>query len=418
MAMQIKSTYYSVLTGFALLFSLSATSQTRTLDYYVSAAISNSPTLKEDYAKIEQNNIDSTIAISEYKPQVNVTGQAIAAPTYGDFGYDEAVTNGGSYEAVVSASQLIAPRKEIKLTRTLCNYERQSLANEAKKTENELRKDVAEKYLNACLLQQQMIFYVQSDSFLVREKNILKELTDKGIYRMSDYYELAVEEQSEKTQVTQLSVQFTQAISDLNETCGINDTAFCKLSIPKIEPYKQNDIKQLIGYQKFQVDSMQLAGQQMLLDAQYYPHLSWYADAGMEASQPNLIYKSFGNSLGLNLSIPLYDGHKKELKHKSFAISDGVRSNYEQFFVKTYSTHTALLIKQMQQAAMLVTGLKNEEEQVQAWMKVNKAQIAVGNISITDFLLGLKKELEVNNDLTQALINQQLLQNEFNYWNH
>ncbi|HWY97926.1 MAG TPA: TolC family protein, partial [Bacteroidia bacterium] len=133
---------------------------------------------------------------------------------------------------------------------------------------------------------------------------------------------------------------------------------------------------------------------------------------------PNLIYRSFGNSLGLNLAIPLYDGHKKDLKHKSMTISEGIRANYEQFLFKTYSTHTMLLVKQIQDGAKLIVQLQQEEDQVKEWMKVDEAQLAVGNISITDFLIGLKKQLEVKNDMAQAIINQQLSQNEFNYWNH
>lgn len=392
--------------------------QQKTLDDYINTAIANSPVLKDEYAQIEQNKIDSTVTGAAYKPQVNFTGQALVAPTYGKFGYDQAVTNGGNYEAVVSASQLIAPQKEIKLNRTLSSYNGQLIANKAKETENGIKKDVGDKYLNACLLQQQVLFYMQSDSFLVNETKTLRILTDKGIYRMSDYYQLAVEEQSERTQITQLYEQFTEAYSALNEACGISDTSTYTLAIPHIDAYKQNDVKQLLAYREFQYDSLQLAGQQSLLSAQYYPHLSWYADAGIEASQPDLIYRSFGNSLGLNLAIPLYDGHKKQLKIKSLAISEGVRSGYEHFYVTTYSTHTTMLAKQIEDAARLVVQLKQEQQQVREWMNVNKAQLAVGNISITDFLIGLKKDLDVKNELTQALINQQLLQNEFNYWNH
>jgi outer membrane protein TolC len=416
--MLCKRKYYSCLFIGMIMLSMQAFAQVKTLDDYINSAIANSPSLKEDYAKIEQSKIDSTITLTTYKPQVNFNGQALVAPSYGQFGYDQAVTNGGSYEAVVSATQIITPRKEIKLNRTISSYERQSLVNDVKKSENEIRKDITDKYLNACLLQQQVEFYRASDKFLENEKNTLKTLTDKGIYRMSDYYQLAVEEQSEHTQVIQFGTQLTQAFSDLNEACGVADTSIYKLTVPHIDAYKQNDIKQLTWYQKFQFDSLQLASQQALLDAQYYPHLSWYADAGLEASQPNLIYRSFGNSLGLNLAIPIYDGHKKDLKHKSMTISEGIRANYEQAIFKTYSTHTMMLVKQIQDGSKLIVQLQQEEDQVKEWMKVDEAQLAVGNISITDFLIGLKKQLEVKNDMAQAIINQQLLQNEFNYWNH
>jgi outer membrane protein TolC len=391
--------------------------QAKNLDEYLNAAMANAPQVKEAYAKVEQSRIDSSVIGSAYKPQVNFNGEALTAPSYGQYGYDRAITNGGTYEALVSATQIIAPRKEININHTLSSYERQSLSVQAKQAEIDLKKSVTEKYINICLLQQQAAFYAKSDSFLVRESGTLKVLTDKGIYHMSDYYALLVEEQSERVQIAQLRVQMLQSFGDLNTTCGISDTGMYILSIPHLSVYNQKDVKQLLGYQKLQYDSLQYVSQQALLNAQYYPHLSWYADAGIEASQPDLIYRSIGNSLGLNLNIPIYDGHKKALKLKSIGISEGIRYNYQQYLIKSFSSQSASLIKQMENTDKLVAQLKQEELQVNEWIKVDEAQLNAGNISVTDFLIGLKKQLEVKNDIAQAIINQQLLQNEFNYRN-
>lgn len=391
--------------------------QTKTLDTYINTALKNSPALKDFYGQIEQNKIDSTITIATYKPQINLTGQAWVAPAYGQYGYDQAITNGGAYEALINASQLIFPRKEINTNKQLSNIEHRSLSNQEKQTELQLKKEVTNKYLNICLLEQQKTYFLESDSFLVNELRILKDLTERGIYHISDYYEFSVEEKSEHTEIIQLNIQLAQSFSDLNETCGISDTTMYILPIPQIEIYKQTDYRQLTAFQKFQLDSTQFAIQEKLLDAEYNPHLSWYADAGMEASQPNLIYRSFGNSLGLNLSMPIYDGHKKDLKYKSLEISDDIRSSYQNFFVQNYNSHTALLAKQIEDDKELVIELKQEEQQISNWRKVNEAQLAAGNISITDFLIGIRKELEVKSNIIQAMINQQQLQNEFNYWN-
>lgn len=404
---------------YILLFNASTiVAQTKNLDDYIQLALKNSPVLKDYYGQIEQNKIDSSITNSNYKPQINFTGAALAAPTYGQYGYDKNVSNGGNYEAVISVSQLITPRKEISTNRKLSGVENQSLSYQEKQTEYQLRKDVAEKYLNICLLQNQETFLSQNDSFLIRESAILKALTEKGIYKVSDYYELFVEEQSEHTEIAQLHLQIAQSFSDLNETCGISDTASYNLTVPQIEAYKQNDYKQLTAFQKFQTDSMQLLFQNELLDAQYNPHLSWYADAGEWAGEPNLIYRSLGNSIGLNLLIPIYDGHKRELKHKALKISDDIRVNYESFFVQTFNSHTSLLAKQIEEESILIIQMRNEEQQISKWRKVNEVQLAAGNISVTDFLASIRKELEIKNNISQAMINQQLLQNEFNYWNH
>lgn len=402
----------------AITFCIKGYAQVKTLDDYVNAAIANSPTLKDYYIQLQQNGIDSSMQITAYKPQVNANGVAMYAPKYGQYGYDEAISNGGEYDAIVSVTQQITPRKQIKLTRMLSATERQAIASEAKIEENDLRKEVTDKYLNTCLLQQQVIFYKQSDSFLVKQDAVIKQLADKGSYKVADYYQLLVEEKSELAQIVQLYINLTQSFSELNILCGITDTTQYKLTIPHIEPFKQNDIGQLSAYKKFLADSTKLAQQNQLVDAGYKPKLSWFADAGIEASQPNLIYKSFGNSLGLNLSIPIYDGHKRTLMHQSIKLSEDTRSNYEHFFILNYSTRLNLLAKQIEDGNKLVVQLQDVQKQVEHWIKINEAELGVGTISVTDFLLSLKKNIEVKNDLSQALINQQLLQNEFNYWNH
>lgn len=395
-----------------------ASAQVKTLDDYVNAAITNSPVLKDYDAQLGKNGIDSMLAGTPFKPQVNMSGVALYAPTYGQFGYDQAITNGGEYAAIISVSQQITPRKQISLTRMLSATQREAISSQAKAEENDLRKEVTNAYLNTCLLQQQVTFYKQSDSFLVKEQVLVKALTERGSYKVSDYYQLLVEEQSERTQIAQIYLDLTKSFSELNVLCGIMDTTQYKLTVPHIEAYKQNDIKQLAVYKKFQADSANLSQQNLLVDAGYKPKLSWYADAGIEASQPNLIYKSFGNSLGLNLSIPIYDGHKRTLQHQSLKYSEDIRSGYEHFFIQNYNTRISLLAKQIEDGGKLIVQLQKEENDVTNWIKISDEELAVGNISVTDFLLSLKKDLEVKNDLNQALINQQLLQNEFNYWNH
>jgi outer membrane protein TolC len=414
-----KRSFYKVLISICIFcFTLVVNGQVKTLDDYVNTALANSPVLKDYNTQLQQNGLDSILAGSIYKPQVGVNGIASYAPTYGQFGYDQAISNGGEYAAIISITQQITPRKQVVLTRMLSATERQSISDQAKIEENDLRKEITDDYLNACLLQQQVVFYTKSDSFLIKEETILKELTDKGSYKVSDYYELLVEERSERTQIRELYNDLTRSFSELNVAAGIIDTTQYKLSIPHIELYKQSDIKQLAVYKKFQADSTKLAQQNEMVDADYKPKLSWYADAGIEASQPDLIYKSFGNSLGLNLSIPIYDGHKRNLRHQLLKLSENTRADYEHFFTLNYLTRINSLAKQIEDENKLVMQLEDVDKQVQKWININESELNVGNISVTDFLLSIKKELEVRNDISQATTSQQLLQNEFNYWNH
>ena len=271
-----------------------------------------------------------------------------------------------------------------------------------RQVKNQLRKDVTDKFLNTCLLQQQMLFYAVSDSFLVSE--IKKVFQDTVLYGLDDYYSLLVEEHSEHTQVAQFYAQVVKSFSDLYETCGIVDTNFPILLIPDIKMEVQPDIKQLYTYKKYQVDSFEIAEQAVFLNAQYLPHLSLYADAGILASQPRYIYTSFGNSAGLDLTMPIYDGNKRKIQLKMLNISENLREKYEQFYTKVYSSHTILLAKQINSTDQLLVQLKGEAKEVNLWMKGNIInELEAGTVSINNFLLALKKDLEVKTDIIQAL---------------
>ncbi len=153
---------------FACLFCLSvvANAQLKTLDDYVNAAIANSPVLKDYNAQLGKNSVDSMLAGAQFKPQVNMTGIAMYAPTYGQFGYDPAISNGGEYSAIVSVTQQITPRKQVSLTRMLSATEREAISSQAKTEENDLRKRSGGiPTANTCLRFNNRLFSIkQSDS--------------------------------------------------------------------------------------------------------------------------------------------------------------------------------------------------------------------------------------------------------------
>jgi outer membrane protein TolC len=402
--------------------SIYTSAQVKSLDDYLNTAIANSPVLKDYRIQLQQNSLDSMMAGTAYKPQVNFDGVALYAPAFGPYGYDQTISNGGEVSAIVSATQQITPRKQIALTRMLSATEGQGISDEAQMELNDLRKEVTNDYLNTCLLQQRVTFYMQSDSFLTKEVETVKDLAGKGSYKISDYYELLVEEQSERSQIKDLLQDLTRSFSELNVASGITDTIENKLVVPSIEPFKQNDIRQLAAYKKFQADSIKFMQQNEIVDAGYKPKLSWYADAGYESTPYDISYfphyPRLGNSLGLFLSIPIYDGNKRNLQHQSLQLSEDTRANYEHFFMVNYTTRVNSLAKQIEGERKLVLQLQDELQQAEKWMRIDEDELGVGNISVTDFLMSVKKVLDVKNDLSEARITQQLLQNEFNYWNH
>ena len=47
-------------------------------------------------------------------------------------------------------------------------------------------------------------------------------------------------------------------------------------------------------------------------------------------------YKNFGTSVGLDLTVPIYDGKQKKMQYRKLDISERSRSNYQNFYTSQY----------------------------------------------------------------------------------
>src|SRR5881296_1474190 len=76
-------------------------SQSRDLNFYLSAAIQNSPLLKDYSNQYQLKRIDSLLILAGRKIIITGTGEILIAPIINGYGYDEAITNEGQYTAIV-----------------------------------------------------------------------------------------------------------------------------------------------------------------------------------------------------------------------------------------------------------------------------------------------------------------------------
>ena len=71
---------------------------------------------------------------------------------------------------------------------------------------------------------------------------------------------------------------------------------------------------------KYKVDSMRLINSKALIDLGYKPKVSLFADAGYQSSFDITPYKNFGTNIGINFTIPIYDGRQRRLQYTRFNI--------------------------------------------------------------------------------------------------
>ncbi|MCX6207466.1 MAG: TolC family protein, partial [Bacteroidetes bacterium] len=210
---------------FCILFiQLSAFTQERTLDYYIDAGIENSPLLKDLKNQQRSNLIDSMRILAGYLPQVNAMSTNSYAPTIGGWGYDGAITNGSNFSQLVTVSKQLVSKENLKNQHEAIQLLNESLKTSGKITEQDLRKTIIAQYISAYGNYQQYQFNKEVLQLFKKEQNILKSLTEKGIYRQTDYLSLLVTMQQQEIVITQLKNNFQSDFSALNYLCGINDT--------------------------------------------------------------------------------------------------------------------------------------------------------------------------------------------------
>jgi hypothetical protein len=409
-----KKTVFIILAVFALTFSFA---QTRSLDFFINAGLQSSPLLKDYAQQVKSNSVDSSIISASRKPQVNALGTVMLAPTYNGYGYDEAVTNGGNYQAVASVSQSLFVKKTYAPQYEALRIENASATNSGKISSHELEKEITDQYLTAYSSFNQLTYNRSLLQLLDKEQAVLESYVNQGIYRQTDYLALELEKQMQEVQLTQLMIQYKADIGQLNVLCGIEDTSWYEVVAPpfavSLKPANYFSPFQM----QFRIDSLRINNSRSMIDMRYRPRFGWFADAGLLSSQPLTMYRNFGFSFGFLFTIPIYDGRQKGFEYQKLSINESIRTNYRDYFSLEQRIHLNQIQLQLNATEKLIAQEKNLLITSDALVTANRTLLDKGQASVSDFILAIKNNIDIKNQLNQAEITKLQLKNELNYWN-
>jgi outer membrane protein TolC len=402
---------------FAVAGLLKLEAQSLTLDYFLQTALQNSPQLNDYRNQMQSGSFDSLKIRSARKPQINLIGQVLVAPSINGYGYDNAVTNTGNYELLMSASQTIFNKQILAPQYENIRLQSQAAGNSVQQTEHDLRRSITSQYILAYsdLLQ---ISYASATLKLLEDEGVfLKQLLERGLCKPFDYTSFLVVYQSQQINLRQQEIQFRTDMRGLNMLCGITDTARHELAAPALHTDPKIGFAASRFLTTYRIDSFQISNKKLLAAANYKPRLSWFADAGVLGTQPVYLYRNFGTSFGLNFSMPIYDGKQKNLEYKKLNLAENTRITYQQFFKKQVDQEVSAILRELQDNDGLLVQtnqqLKLSEEQI----RMGKSQLNVGAIPVTDFILAVRNYTDIKNNLNQLQVKQMLLTNELSYWN-
>jgi outer membrane protein TolC len=254
------------------------------------------------------------------------------------------------------------------------------------------------------------------EALLKDESAILKRLTQNSIYKQTDYLIFLSTVKQQELQVLQFKQQYQNDLGLLNYLSGETDTTFVSLKKPDIVLKSIASNEKSIFLKQFEVDSLKIMNQNKLIDNGYKPSFSLLGDAGYLSTLTEQTHKNIGFSFGLGLSVPIYDGHKRELQHKKNETALATNLAYKVNFNKQYQQQLLLLQQKLKQVIAIEHQLESQLQIADALIDANKKLLLTGDAQITDFVIAIGNVITINNTISQNKINKLQLINEINYW--
>jgi outer membrane protein TolC len=391
--------------------------QDKSLGYYVGSALQNSPLLKDYQNQARSNLVDSLRIRASYKPQVTGNGISNYYPVINGWGYDNVISNGANVSALVGVNQKLVSKQNIQNQYETIRLQNEGLNITGKISEQDLKKTITTEYITAYGISQQLSYNKEILSLLKKEETILKQLAQNGVYRQTDYLAFLVTIQQQELQSNQIEQQYQNEFETLNYLSGIIDTSFASLAAPAIDSTEIPGLENTVFYQQFVIDSMKLRNSDAQIEFSYKPKVSLYADAGYISSLMYLPYKNFGTSFGVNVAVPIYDGHQKKMQHDKISIAEQTRQQYRNFFKSQHDQQIAQLQQQLGSAERLIAQATAQLRYAQALIDANRKLLETGDARISDYIIAIGSYISARNSITQNTINKLQIINQLNYWN-
>jgi len=389
--------------------------QAQSLDIYIDTALKNSPLLNDYNNQVLSGRLDSLLILAAYKPQVNQVSQVMYAPTGSGWGYDEAITNGGNYSAIVNVTQSFFNKKHINGQLQGIDLLNQTVKNNAKITVIDLKKSITTQYLTAYADFTQYQFNQSVLSRLSDEQKTMKVLVDKGVYLMTDYMNMQVLISSQKIAISQSNIQLKNDVAVLNFICGVIDQAEIKLVKPEMAV--QNDLSYESSplFAQFRIDSLKNMNSKQIIDLNYRPRISAFADGGFNSIAPENIPHNFGGSFGINFSIPIYDGRQRKLQNDKIELAENTRIYYKHYYSSQYKLQFNQLTNQLKLTQNLIGEISNQLSEQEKLIDLYRIELEKGLVRFIDYLTIINNYIATKNTYLVTEMNRLQIINQLNY---
>ena len=388
------------------------------LSDYLQTAIKNSPVFIDNQNQVNSLAYDSMLIRAALKLQVNFTSNNMYAPVINGYGFDAIITNGGNYNALLAANYTLISKNYLNNKFSALTIQKQNLELSTKLNERDLRQTVTSQYITV-YGEQQILATTQKVLEIMKEENvILKSITENGVSNQTDYLSFLVNFKQQQILFAQQQLQIQTDLYVLNYLCGISDTTYNALQEPFVKPSQNISTEQTTPYQQFILDSLKIQNSFEQLKFNYKPKINLLANAGYNTTFIYQAQNNFGASVGLNLTIPIYDGKQHKLQISKLRLLENTRIGYADFYKRQYTIKQMQLLQQISETENIIGEAREQTTISETLLKANNKLLQTGDTRITDYLLSLTNYISSQSTLQQLRTSKMQLINQYNYLNY
>lgn len=420
---------FSILISAIVCFYVNNLTAQNNLQYYLDAAIRNSPALKENINLLRINELNKSLNESQYKlPQIFLTSNYLFAPYFNNngkivsanpdpnaIGYDAGITNGGLYSAQINIEKNIFNGGITSALESQTNIQQAQYKYSYELESRNLQKQITDQYISSY---KSLMLYQLSKEITNNVEAQLKftgELVEKGYAKSQGYLLLKIELQSQQIAMKEMLQQYKNNLLQINSSCGIKDTQTVFVDPVQIS---MNIIGSNFSFlEKYKLDSLATGNQQELLETKYNPQVKLFFNTGLNAVELDGIQRKFGMSAGIDFMLPIYDGGQKSITRQQNEITTNSIQNYKQFAASNIKIQKQSAVSNIQ---VIQNSLKEIELQLndyQNLIQLSNKQLQTGDISMIEYLTILRNFVELRKTQIEKETNLQTEINNYNYWN-
>ncbi|WP_344830932.1 TolC family protein [Chryseobacterium ginsenosidimutans] len=386
------------------------------MSYFLETAKTNSPVLNDFNNQVISSRIDSLKLRSTYGFIVTGEGTAGYSPNIKGWGYDNALTNGQSLFAGVRIVKEFISRNNLTTRLAGINASISQILAQKNISLQTLNKQITDQYITTYASQQQYNVSKEIIYLLNQEDIILKKLTQAAVFKQTDYLTFKVTLQQNELTLQQQKADWQNNYALLNYLSGIVDDTFEPVEAPSFQEILIPVSFNKSMYQKaFQADSLKLANDAKVIQYDYKPKITAFSDSGYQSSFIAIPYKNFGLSVGVGVTIPIYDGHQKKMLLQQNQLSLQTRQKYLEQTQRQYQQMIFQINSQIEQYNKIINTANEQTTYAKTLVEANAKQLPTGDVRMVDFILSINNLLSLKGNIIQYNTTLFSLKNQLQY---